>query len=52
VDELPYSDSDGREWELKAIHYQGEGPQGKHAEWAWLVSADLIHKPGEDVWRV
>jgi hypothetical protein len=41
VDELPYSDSDGREWELKAIHYQGEGPQGKHAEWAWLVSADL-----------
>jgi hypothetical protein len=28
VDELPYTDSDRREWELKAIHYVGEGPGG------------------------
>ena len=41
VDELPYADSDGREWKLKAIHYQGEGPEGKRSEWAWLLSADL-----------
>jgi hypothetical protein len=42
VDELPYTDSDNREWKLKAIHYIGEGPEGKRSEWAWLVSADLI----------
>jgi hypothetical protein len=41
VDELPYTDSDKREWKLKAIHYVGEGPAGKHSEWAWLVSFDL-----------
>jgi hypothetical protein len=41
VDELPYTDSDNREWELKAIHYPGEGPEGERSEWAWLVSADL-----------
>lgn len=41
VDELPYSDSDGREWQLKAIHYAGEGPEGKRSQWAWLVSGDL-----------
>jgi hypothetical protein len=41
VDELPYVDSDKREWKLKAIHYAGEGPEGKRSEWAWLVSADL-----------
>src|SRR5262249_950297 len=29
VDELPYTDSDGRQWRLKAIHYAGEGPEGK-----------------------
>jgi hypothetical protein len=41
VDELPYVDSDKRQWELKAIHYSGQGPQGQHSQWAWLVSADL-----------
>lgn len=41
VDELPYTDSDGRDWKLKAICYVGEGPEGKRSEWAWLVSADL-----------
>jgi hypothetical protein len=41
VDELPYVDSDQREWKPKAIHYMGEGPGGKRSEWAWLVSADL-----------
>jgi hypothetical protein len=41
VDELPYTDSDKRQWKLKAIHYAGEGPGGKRSEWAWLVSADL-----------
>jgi hypothetical protein len=42
VDELPYTDSNKREWKLKAIHYKGEGPGGKLSEWAWLVSADLV----------
>jgi hypothetical protein len=42
VDELQYSDSDKREWKLKAIHYKGEGPNGEQSEWAWLVSADLV----------
>src|SRR5262249_19894 len=41
VDELPYTDSDGRQWRLKAIHHAGEGPAGKRSEWAWLVSSDL-----------
>jgi hypothetical protein len=42
VEELPYTDSDGRQWQLQAIHYQGEGPAGERSEWAWLVSADLV----------
>jgi hypothetical protein len=42
VEELPYVDSDKREWKLKAIHYTGEGPEGERSEWAWLVSADLL----------
>jgi hypothetical protein len=42
VDDLPYTDSDKREWKLKAIHYKGEGPGGKLSQWAWLVSADLV----------
>ena len=42
VDDLPYTDSDGRAWQLQAIHYQGEGPQGARSEWAWLVSPDLV----------
>lgn len=41
VDELPYVDSDNREWKLKAIEYEGIGPGGKRSKWAWLVSADL-----------
>jgi hypothetical protein len=42
VDELRYTDSDKREWKLKAIQYRGEGPKGEKSEWAWLVSADLV----------
>jgi len=42
VDELPYTDSDKREWELKAIHYKGEGPDGARSEWAWLLTPDLV----------
>jgi hypothetical protein len=42
VDDLPYTDTDGRDWELKAIHYKGEGPGGERSEWAWLVSPDLV----------
>lgn len=41
ADELPYTDSDRRQWKLKAIHYSGEGPQGQRSQWAWLVSSDL-----------
>jgi hypothetical protein len=42
VDELPYSDSDKREWKLKAVQYSGVGPKAERSEWAWLVSADLV----------
>ncbi len=41
VDFLPYTDSDKREWELKAIEYEGEGPKGERSRWAFLVSSDL-----------
>ena len=41
VDELRCTDSDKREWKLKAIHYKGAGPEGQSSEWAWLVSPDL-----------
>lgn len=41
VNELPYRDSDKREWELQAIQYKGEGPKGEKSEWAWLVTKDL-----------
>ncbi len=42
LDELTYVDSDKRVWKLKAIQYQGTGPQGEKSQWAWLVSSDLI----------
>lgn len=42
VDELPYTDSDERQWKLKAVHYLGVGPKGERSQWAWLVSADLL----------
>jgi hypothetical protein len=42
VEELPYTDTEGRAWTLKAIHYRGEGPAGERSEWAWLVSPDLV----------
>lgn len=42
VKDLRYTDSDGRDWQLQAIHYQGEGPQGQRSEWAWLLSPDLV----------
>jgi hypothetical protein len=41
VNELPYTDSAGRSWQLQALQYRGEGPDGQKSEWAWLVSADL-----------
>jgi hypothetical protein len=41
VDDLPYSDSDNRQWQLKAIQYKGEGPQGEQSRWAWLVHGEL-----------
>ena len=41
VDELPYRDSEGRDWTLKAIDYEGTGPEGERSCWSWLVSADL-----------
>jgi hypothetical protein len=39
--DLPYTDSDGRDWKLKAIHYEGQGPAGERSQWAWLASGDL-----------
>jgi hypothetical protein len=41
VEELPYTDSDRRQWQLKAVEYKGEGPKGERSQWAWLVTADL-----------
>jgi hypothetical protein len=42
VDDLRYTDTEGRNWKLKAIQYKGEGPKGEQSEWAWLVSFDLV----------
>jgi hypothetical protein len=42
VKELPYTDSDQRDWQLQAVHYAGAGPKGERSTWAWLVSADLV----------
>lgn len=42
LNKLPYTDSEGRDWKLQAIHYRGEGPTGQKSEWAWLVSPDLL----------
>jgi hypothetical protein len=39
--DLPYTDSEGRGWELTAIRYEGQGPGGERSQWAWLASADL-----------
>jgi hypothetical protein len=41
LDDLPYTDSDKRQWELKAIQYKGEGPKGERSRWAWLVRGEL-----------
>jgi hypothetical protein len=41
VDDLPYTDSDRRQWQLKAIQYKGEGPKGEQSQWAWLVRGEL-----------
>jgi hypothetical protein len=42
VNELPYTDSDQRAWQLQGLQYQGEGPNGERSQWAWLVSPDLV----------
>jgi hypothetical protein len=42
VNELPYTDTEKRDWKLKAIQYKGEGPKGERSEWSWLVSNDMV----------
>jgi hypothetical protein len=44
VDDLPYTDSDGRAWTVRALECTETGEEGKQTEWAWLTSLDLSHQ--------
>jgi hypothetical protein len=44
VPDLPYTDSRGREWLLKAIHCQETFADGTEREWSWLTGLDVRHE--------
>lgn len=55
VKELPYIDTEKRQWQLQAIGYSGIGPKGETSEWAWLLSSDWVVNAAtveELVWEV
>jgi hypothetical protein len=43
VNDLPYTDSRGREWLLNAIHCQEIDKGGKESTWSWLTNLDVRH---------
>jgi hypothetical protein len=59
VNDLPYTDSDGRAWELQAVVCHETQPEGEPSEWSWLTSLDVSHetvlevatKGGRHRWR-
>lgn len=41
VNELDYTDSDGREWDFTGIYYEDETADGEEHEWSWITSLEV-----------
>jgi hypothetical protein len=44
VSDLPYTDSRGRKWHLKAIHCQEIFKDGKARAWSWVTCLEVRHE--------
>jgi hypothetical protein len=44
VNDLRYTDSDGREWTFHAIHCVETKPDGTKTEWSWVTSLEVSHR--------
>jgi hypothetical protein len=44
VNDLRYTDSDGREWIFQAIACTETDLEGKQTEWSWVTSLDVSHQ--------
>jgi hypothetical protein len=44
VNELPYTDSDGRAWTVQALECTETDAEGEETIWSWLTSLDLNHE--------
>jgi hypothetical protein len=59
VNELPYTDSDGRAWTVHALECTETDGAGERTEWSWLTSLDLSRETvvavatdgGRERWR-
>jgi len=59
VNDLRYTDSDGREWTFNAIHCTETKENGEESEWSWVTSlevsratvADVATRGGRERWR-
>jgi len=59
VNDLPYTDSDGRKWKFNAIHCKETKKNGEEGEWAWLTPLavsqatvqEVATKRGRERWR-
>jgi hypothetical protein len=49
VNDLPYTDSAGREWTVNAIVCTETKPDGEKSEWSWLTSLEVSHETVVDV---
>jgi len=43
VDDLPYTDSDGRAWTLQALECTETDTDGTQTAWAWVTSLEVSH---------
>jgi hypothetical protein len=44
VNDLPYTDSNGRAWTFHAVLCHETKPEGGETEWSWLTSLDVNHR--------
>jgi hypothetical protein len=59
VNDLPYTDSDGRAWTFQAIACTETDPEGNSSEWSWITSLEVNRetvvavatKGGRERWR-
>ncbi len=59
VNDLRYTDSDGREWTFNAIHCTETKENGEESEWSWVTSlkvsratvVDVATRGGRERWR-